>query len=77
MYKNKNSYYLNFKTHHKVRLESKESIGIDSKNLKTNYQNKVVLTKRIVLKKNQQVFAQYFTLDCKLIRVLTRSCCVS
>lgn len=51
MYKNKNSCYLSFKTHHKTRPESRESTGIDSKNLKTNYQNKVVLTKRIVLKK--------------------------
>lgn len=51
MYKNKNSCYLSFKTHHKTRPESRESTGIDSKNLKTNYQNKVVLTKKIVLKK--------------------------
>jgi len=51
MYKNKSCFYLSFKTHHKVRPESRESIGIDSKNLKTNYQNKVVLIKRIVLKK--------------------------
>jgi len=51
MYKNKNSCYLSFKTHYKARPESRESTGIDSKNLKTNYQNKVVLTKRIVLKK--------------------------
>jgi hypothetical protein len=54
MYKNKNSCYLSFKTHHKTRPESRESTGIDSKNLKTNYQNKVVLTKRIVLKKTNK-----------------------
>jgi hypothetical protein len=51
MYKNKSSCYLSFKTHHKARPESRKSTGIDSKNLKTNYQNKVVLTKKIVLKK--------------------------
>ena len=33
MYKNKNSCYLSFKTHHKTRPESRESTGIDSKNL--------------------------------------------